>query len=50
MTWLPWISLDRRIRELLAEHLEHGVTEQLDKRLATLIAEQKRVERAGCFS
>lgn len=50
MTWFPWISVDRRIRAVPAERLEHGATEQPDQRLAVLIAERGRVERAGWFS
>jgi hypothetical protein len=37
-------------RELLAARMERGATEQLDRRLAALIEEQRRVERAGWFS
>lgn len=50
MISFPWIALDRKIRELLAERMERGATEELDRRLMTLIEEQRRVERAGWFS
>ena len=56
MTWLPFVNplpyaaVDRRIRVLLAERLERGATDELDRQLAALIAERERVERAGWFS
>lgn len=46
----PYIALDRQIRELLAERMERGATDELDRRLAALIVEARRIEQAGWFS
>ena len=34
MAWLPpaYLELDRRIREILAERMEHCATDELDRR------------------
>jgi hypothetical protein len=45
-----YITLDRKIRELLAERMENGATDQLDRRRAALIEERRRVERAGWWN
>ena len=42
--------LDRRIREVLAERMEHGATGELDLRLAAVTGKWKRSERAGWHS
>jgi hypothetical protein len=45
-----WLRIDRELRPLIAERLEHGATDELDRKLAALIEEQRRVERADWFS
>jgi hypothetical protein len=50
MTWLPWIELDRRIRALIAERLEHGATDELDAKILAAAAEREELERKGWFS
>lgn len=47
MLWYRWITLDCRIRVVLAERMERGATDELDLQLAALIAERERVEPAG---
>ena len=52
MLWLsplPYAALDRRIREVFAERMERGATDERDRRLAALIAERDHIERAGWF-
>ena len=52
MTWLPpaYLEIDPRIRVILAEQMEHGATDELDRKLMALVGEQKRIEQAGWFS
>ena len=49
VSWLRYLALDRNIRALLAERMEWGATDNLDRKLAALI-EQGRVARAGWFN
>ena len=44
------LRLHRAIRILLAERMERGPTEQLDRTLMALKAELERLERGGKFS
>ena len=50
MTWLPPEYLDRLIREILAERMEHGATDKRDRRPTALVDEDGRIERAGWVS
>ena len=47
MTWLPWIALERRIRELLAERMESGASDDLDRRLVATIVERDANRASG---
>lgn len=48
MFWHPWLTLDRKIREVLAERMERGATNELDRRLMALIEQQRALSaRAG---
>lgn len=49
MIWLSYLTIHREIRGVLADRLEHGATDQLDRKLITLIEQQRRVEWAGVF-
>ena len=46
MIWHPWITLDRRIRAVLAERLDRGASDKLDRLLAVFVAERDVVARA----
>jgi hypothetical protein len=48
--WHPWLRIDRATRAILAERLTHGPSERTDRRLAAIIAERQRIERAGWFN
>ena len=37
MPWLPYVAIDREIRAVLAKRMEHGATDELDRKLAHLI-------------
>jgi hypothetical protein len=50
MTWLTYITLNRTIRELLPAQMTRGASDELDRKLATLMAQRRRVDRAGWFS
>ena len=45
-----WITLDRRIRLVIAERMERGATDEHDRRLMALMVAREAVERAGWFS
>lgn len=40
--WRCWIDLDRQLRALIGERMERGATDELDRKLATLIEQQRR--------
>ena len=48
--WHPWITLDRRLRALIAERMERGASDKLDRLLAALIADRDALQREGWFS
>jgi hypothetical protein len=48
--WHPWNWIDRITRALIADRLTYGPTETTDRRLAAVIAERQRIERAGWFN
>jgi hypothetical protein len=48
--WHPWLRIDRLTRVLIAERLIHGPSDTIDHRLAGIIAERQRIERAGWFN
>jgi hypothetical protein len=48
--WHPWLWIDRLTRVLIADRMTHGPTDTTDRRLAAVIVERGRIERAGWFN
>jgi hypothetical protein len=48
--WHPWLRIDRLTLVLIAERLTHGPSDTTDHRLAGIIAERQRIERAWWFN
>src|SRR5215470_12027275 len=49
MWWHPWLLVERRTRAVLADRLSSGASQMVDAVLAKMIAERKRLARAGWF-
>ena len=47
VAWSRYLALDREIRALLVERMEHGATNELDRKPMAVIEQPKRVERAA---